>query len=70
MTLKDIHRAIDVMRIAFDLPTRAERMGEADRLMKAAGIEMHPANNGLLVRFRDGRKAFIRSSALTDTATN
>ncbi|MEJ5896712.1 hypothetical protein WIT60_07620 [Aquabacterium sp. G14] len=66
MTLKDIHRAIDVMRIALDLPTRAERMDEADRLMKAAGMEMHPAHNGVLIRLRDGSKAFISRKALTN----
>lgn len=67
MTLKDVLRSIDVMRIAFDLPTRAERMAEADRLMKAAGLEMYRADNGVLIRLRNGRTAFINSKALTNT---
>ncbi len=56
-------RAIDILRIALDLPTTAERKARIER--QIAGVKMQPTDFGVVVTFADGRRVLLTETALT-----
>lgn len=56
-------RAIDLVRIAFGLPTAAERKARIER--QIAGVTMQAHDYGVVVIFDDGRRVLLTETALT-----
>ena len=56
-------RAIDILRIALDLPTAAERKARIER--EIASVKMRPTDFGVVVTFADGRRVLLTETALT-----
>lgn len=56
-------RAIDILRIALDLPTAAERKARIER--EIASVKMQPTDFGVVVTFADGRRVLLTETALT-----
>ena len=56
-------RAIDLVRIAFGLPTAAERKARIEREISSVKMCAHPY--GVTVTFADGRRVLLTETALT-----
>lgn len=61
MTVKEVVRHLDLMRIALGLETRAEREAKAERVVKDSGVQMRRYGDGVIIRFKNGRQAFVES---------
>ena len=57
-------RAIDILRIALDLPTAAERKARIER--QIAGVKMQPTDFGVVVAFADGRRVLLTESVFEE----
>ena len=57
-------RAIDILRIALDLPTAAERKARAER--ETSRVSMHANHAGVLVRLPSGKNLFIKATAFKE----
>lgn len=64
MTVKEVVRHLDLIRIALGLETRAEREYKVDRVVKDAGVQMRRYGDGVIVRLKNGRQAFILPEAM------
>ncbi len=56
-------RAIDILRIALDLPTAAERKARIEREISTVKMQAHAF--GVTVTFADGRRVLLTETALT-----
>ena len=56
-------KAIDLVRIAFGLPTAAERKARIERAI--ASVKMQAHEFGVTVTFADGRRVLLTETALT-----
>lgn len=56
-------RAIDILRIALDLPTAAERKARIER--EISSVKMQANDFGVVVTFADGRRVLLTETALT-----
>lgn len=65
MNVKDLTRSIDVVRIALGVPTTAERIAKADRLIAESGVKMLPGRDGVLIQLANGRAVFAPARILT-----
>lgn len=59
-----LFRAIDVLRIALDLPTGAERRAKAAREIER--VSMFATRDGVRVGLPNGKKFFITAKALLE----
>lgn len=57
-------RAIDILRIALDLPTAAERKASIER--ETSRVSMHANHAGVLVRLPSGKNLFIKATAFKE----
>lgn len=57
-------RAIDLVRIAFGLPTAAERKARIER--EVSRVSMHANQAGVLVRLPSGKNLFIKATAFKE----
>ncbi|MBC9070954.1 hypothetical protein IAI53_03165 [Thauera sp. CAU 1555] len=67
MTETDLNgptRAIDILRIALDLPTAAERKARVER--EIASVKMAANDYGVIVTLADGRRVLLTETALED----
>jgi len=56
-------RAIDILRIALDLPTGAERKRRIEREISSVKMQAH--DYGVTLSFPDGRRVLLTETALT-----
>lgn len=63
MTVKEVVRHLDLMRIALGLETRAEREAKVERVVKDAGVQMWRYGDGVMIRLKDGQRAFVEPEA-------
>lgn len=56
-------KAIDLVRIAFGLPTAAERKARIEREISTVKMQAHAF--GVTVTFADGRRVLLTETALT-----
>lgn len=56
-------KAIDLVRIAFGLPTAAERKARTER--EISTVKMQANDFGVVVTFADGRRVLLTETALT-----
>lgn len=67
MTTTDLDapiRAIDILRIALNLPTTAERKARIER--EIASVKMQANDFGVIVTFADGRRVLLTESFFED----
>ena len=57
-------RAIDILRIALDLPTAAERKARIER--EISTVKMQANDFGVVVTFADGRRVLLTESVFED----
>lgn len=59
-----LFRAIDVLRIALDLPTGAERRAKAAREIER--VSMYATRDGVRVGLPNGKKLFVQAKAFSE----